>query len=138
VLKEGLSSQDTFYFHRREALKSSNKQTCELALRSNVGSLFHARLDSVRAEIDGEPAIRIILTDMSERRQAEEEDREKLILALGEALSEIKTLSGSLPICAACKKIRNDKGYWEQVEVYMKNHSYTDFSHDICPECAEK
>jgi transcriptional regulator with GAF, ATPase, and Fis domain len=71
------------------------------------------------------------------RKQLEEE-RERLVLELKEALSHIKTLRGFLPICSSCKKIRNDKGYWEQVEVYIRDHSEAEFSHSICPECAEK
>jgi len=70
-------------------------------------------------------------------KQAEEE-RSRLILELQKALSEIKKLSGMLPICASCKKIRDDKGYWKQIELYIKEHSEADFSHSICPECAEK
>lgn len=54
------------------------------------------------------------------------------------ALDQINTLHGILPICSFCKKIRNDTGYWEQVEVYIRNHSEADFSHSICPECMEK
>ena len=54
------------------------------------------------------------------------------------ALSEIKTLSGLLPICASCKKIRDDKGYWNQLELYIRDHSEAEFSHSICPTCAEK
>jgi hypothetical protein len=75
--------------------------------------------------------------DITERKQAEEE-RERLILELREALSQVKTLSGLLPICASCKKIRNDEGYWEQMEIYIRDHSEADFSHGICPECAQK
>jgi PAS domain S-box-containing protein len=75
--------------------------------------------------------------DITSRRQAEEE-REKLILELRETLSQVKTLRGLLPICSSCKKIRNDKGYWEQMEIYIKDHSGVEFSHGICPECAEK
>ena len=77
------------------------------------------------------------LTDITERKRAEEE-REGLILKLEKALSEVKKLSGLLPICSSCKNIRNDKGYWEQVEVYIRDRSEADFSHDICPACAEK
>jgi AmiR/NasT family two-component response regulator len=54
------------------------------------------------------------------------------------ALAEIKTLKGLLPICAACKKIRDSKGYWEQIEAYLKDHSDVEFSHSICPECAQE
>ena len=57
---------------------------------------------------------------------------------LQEALSEIKTLSGLLPICASCKKIRDDQGYWNQIEAYISEHSEAEFSHGICPKCSEK
>jgi hypothetical protein len=57
---------------------------------------------------------------------------------LQKALSEIKTLSGLLPICASCKKIRDDKGYWNQIELYIRDRSEAEFSHSICPICAEK
>lgn len=57
---------------------------------------------------------------------------------LQEALSKVKLLSGFLPICASCKKIRDDKGYWNQIESYIKDRSEAEFSHGICPECAEK
>jgi hypothetical protein len=57
---------------------------------------------------------------------------------LQKALSEIKTLSGLLPICASCKKIRDDKGYWNQLELYIRDHSDAEFSHSICPPCADK
>jgi hypothetical protein len=57
---------------------------------------------------------------------------------LEHALINIKQLRGMLPICASCKKIRNDKGYWEQIEAYFQDHSEVEFSHSICPECGEK
>ena len=57
---------------------------------------------------------------------------------LEKALSKVKLLSGFLPICASCKKIRDDKGYWSQIESYIKQHSEAEFSHSICPECVEK
>jgi DNA-binding NtrC family response regulator len=75
--------------------------------------------------------------EISQRRKVEEE-REKLISELKQALAEVKTLSGLLPICASCKKIRDDKGYWNQIEVYIRNHSDAEFSHGLCPECAKK
>ncbi|MDM8556421.1 response regulator [Desulfococcaceae bacterium HSG7] len=64
--------------------------------------------------------------------------QKKLIKELKEALSKIKTLNGLLPICASCKKIRDDKGYWNQVEHYIMDHSDADFTHSICPECVKE
>jgi len=57
---------------------------------------------------------------------------------LEEALAKIKTLRGLIPICASCKKIRSDKGYWQQLEDYLTEHSEADFTHGICPECLEQ
>ena len=75
--------------------------------------------------------------DITERKQGEEE-REKLIHELQDALANIKVLRGMLPICASCKKIRDDKGYWNHIEAYIQDHSEVDFTHGICPECVKK
>lgn len=75
--------------------------------------------------------------DITKRKDAEEE-RNRLIQKLQEALAKVKTLSGLLPICSSCKKIRDDKGYWNQIEAYIRDHSEAEFSHGICPECARK
>jgi len=72
------------------------------------------------------------------RRKAEEQERLRLIQELTDALTQVKTLSGLLPICASCKKIRNDNGYWEAVETYISEHSDADFTHGICPECVQR
>jgi len=75
--------------------------------------------------------------DITKRKRAQEET-EKVVRKLQEALAEVKTLSGLLPICASCKRIRDDKGYWRQLEAYIRNHSEAEFSHSICPECVKK
>ena len=64
-----------------------------------------------------------------------EEEKERLNVELKDALNQIKTLSGLIPICAACKKIRDDKGYWNHLENYLEEHSDAVFSHGLCPEC---
>ncbi|MBW2127619.1 MAG: hypothetical protein JRH08_18705, partial [Deltaproteobacteria bacterium] len=66
------------------------------------------------------------------------QELESKIAELEKASSEIKTLSGLLPICAKCKKIRDDKGYWSQIEIYIKEHSEAQFTHGLCPECAKE
>lgn len=71
-------------------------------------------------------------------RKKAEEERERLIEELQETLAKVKMLSGLLPICANCKKIRDDKGYWNQIESYIRDHSEAKFSHSICPDCAKK
>jgi len=78
-----------------------------------------------------------IQQEMEERKRAEIE-KDHVIAELKEALQKVKLLSGMLPICANCKKIRDDKGYWQQVESYITHHSEVQFSHGICPECARK
>lgn len=64
-------------------------------------------------------------------------EREKLIQDLEAALAQVRTLKGMLPICSSCKKIRDDKGYWNQIEEYIAAHSHAEFSHGICPDCME-
>lgn len=64
-------------------------------------------------------------------------EKEAAILELQDALANVKRLSGLLPICASCKKIRDDDGYWHQVEVYIHTHSDVDFSHGVCPDCVQ-
>ena len=85
----------------------------------------------------GEKVLYSIIHDISERRRFEQE-RENLIAKLEQAVAEIKTLRGILPICATCKKIRDDKGYWNQIETYISTHSDVEFTHGICPECEGK
>jgi PAS domain S-box-containing protein len=75
--------------------------------------------------------------DITERKRAEAE-REKLISELQSALADVKMLGGLVPICANCKKIRDDKGYWTQLEAYIQERSEARFSHGICPDCAKK
>ena len=75
---------------------------------------------------------------MVENRQHAAEERERLIGELRQALGEVKALRGILPICSSCKKVRSDQGSWQQIESYIREHSDADFSHGICPECAQR
>jgi PAS domain S-box-containing protein len=77
------------------------------------------------------------VVDITERKKMEEE-QERLIEELKRALVKIKTLKGLIPICSHCKNIRDDKGYWHQLEAYVKEHTGADFSHGICPDCIKK
>ncbi|MGH7254148.1 MAG: PAS domain S-box protein, partial [Nitrospirales bacterium] len=72
------------------------------------------------------------------QRKAAEEERERLLGELREALDHIKTLRGMLPICASCKNVRNDQGYWDHIENYIQEHSEARVTHGICPECYRK
>jgi len=109
----------------------------DLPLETADGRRVDVEFVSNVYEVDHQKVIQCNIRDITDRKLAEEE-REKLILKLREALSQVKLLSGLLPICASCKKIRNDKGYWEQIELYIRDRSEADFSHSICPECAER
>ena len=87
---------------------------------------------------EGEPlSVATTERDITERNHAEKEKIE-LIKQLQKALAEVKTLRGIIPICMICKQIRDDKGYWEEVEVYVHKHSEANFSHGICPNCLKK
>lgn len=102
-----------------------------------IARIFETFLYPVFGDKRNVSKIAIFAKDITERKGIEEE-REKLIFELQEALARVKTLSGMLPICSSCKKIRDDKGYWRQIEVYVRDHSEADFSHGICPECSKK
>ena len=65
-------------------------------------------------------------------------ERKRLVIDLQKALLQVKILSGLLPICSGCKKIRDDQGHWRQIESYIKEHSEAEFSHGICPDCAKE
>ena len=71
-------------------------------------------------------------------RKQDEAEREHLIRELKGALAQVKTLSGLLPICSGCKKIRDDAGYWQQVEAYLGAHADMEFTHGLCPDCRPK
>ena len=79
----------------------------------------------------------LLVDELYKREQAEKENK-KLIEKLKQALLEIKSLKGIIPICSYCKKIRDDKGYWNKLEAYIQEHSEAEFSHSICPECSDK
>ncbi len=88
---------------------------------------FLARVQSMVRIKRAEDALRV-----------KEKEQQKLIEKLQDALAEIKTLKGFIPICASCKKIRDDEGYWNQLEAYISKHTDAVFTHGICPQCAEK
>lgn len=75
--------------------------------------------------------------DITDLKRSEQE-REKLIEELKDALAKVRTLSGLLPVCVQCKKIRDDSGYWRQLETYISHHTDADVSHSLCPDCMEK
>ncbi|MDP3478124.1 MAG: PAS domain S-box protein [Desulfoprunum sp.] len=94
------------------------------------GSPFDAEVSLNSVELGNELFLQAIVRNVSERKQAEE--------ALRKSLEEVRTLRGIIPICANCKKIRDDQGYWSQVEVYIRDRTEAEFSHGICPDCVKK
>ncbi|MEW6595721.1 MAG: transporter substrate-binding domain-containing protein [Thermodesulfobacteriota bacterium] len=110
-------------------VRKGGAATVEGFLRRKDGAFFPVEVN-VRYVIHGGRDYMVAITrDITERKQAEAE-RERL-------LGEVKILSGMLPICSACKKIRDDQGYWTQVETYIHRHSQAEFTHSLCPECVK-
>ncbi|MBS1114120.1 MAG: multi-sensor hybrid histidine kinase [Nitrospirae bacterium] len=124
---------DFFLSHIRQALNTQKSVNFEYSLPiGNMEIWFNATISPMSDDMT-----LMVARDITEHKQAEEE-RERLIVELQEALSKIRVLDGLLPTCSFCKKIRNDKGEWEQIETYIRDHSEAEFSHSICPECMEK
>ncbi len=90
----------------------------------------------IKGQVSGEMLIRSIRYAIERKRI--ENEKEQVIAELQEALAKVKLLSGFIPICASCKKIRDDTGYWQQVESYIQKHSNAEFSHSICPDCSHR
>jgi hypothetical protein len=82
--------------------------------------------------------VSLIILIASHLLEKKDREQQELIKNLQSALKEIKTLRGIVPICSFCKKIRDDKGYWSQVDAYVSQHTDAKFSHGVCPECMEK
>jgi|GEM_PF-3218457 len=101
------------------------------------GTVVDVEVAAAPVSYRGRPSGLAVIRDITARKK-DEEKREQLVEELQSALAEVKKLSGFLPICASCKKIRDDKGYWQQIEEYISDHSEALFSHSICPECARK
>jgi PAS domain S-box-containing protein len=108
------------------------REYCEVALQRAEPEPLFVRIEAVVSE--GQRECRAAVLDVTDRHRAEVE-QERLVQELQSALARVKQLSGLLPICAGCKRIRNDGGYWKQIESYIASHSEATFSHGICPEC---
>ncbi len=137
---------EQFRFLHREHIRAFDRNGTTSRAMGALGAVSGLRADGeefpVEASISqieaaGQKLYTVILRDITERERTEA-TREKLLAELQAALAKIKTLRGLIPICASCKKIRDDQGYWTQVEVYIRDHSEAEFSHGICPECAKK
>lgn len=121
-----------------EERQRTGKTHGELRARRKDGTVFPVEISSVVFQSpQGDSRTCIIIRDISERKAAESE-RERLIQELQEALGRVKSLSGLLPICASCRKIRDKEGAWHNLEAYIRAHSEADFSHGICPDCRKE
>lgn len=111
----------------------------ELHNRKKNGELYweSASISPIRNDVGVVTHFVAVKEDITERKQLEA-IRETLITSLQEALANVKTLRGLLPICAGCKKIRDEVGYWNRVESYLSLHTEVKFSHGLCPDCARK
>lgn len=107
-------------------------RAADYASRGNFDVLFDASSEDEIGHLGK------AFNSMIAARKQIEDDREKLIAELQTALREIKTLSGLLPICAWCKKVRDDEGYWKKIDVYVTEHSDATFTHGICPDCLKE
>lgn len=139
---------DLFVPEEREALKSNAFEAFaqKQAFREFINKNIHKEGHIVWLSTNGIPIVdadgrltgyRGADTDITARIWFEDE-RDKLLEQLRETLAKVKTLSGMLPICASCKKIKDDRGYWNRLEEYVRDHSEAEFSHGMCPDCEKK
>ena len=108
----------------------------DLRLQSAAGRRVWVSVSATKILWRGAPAVMALMTDM-EARKTLEVQHELAILDLQNALNEVRTLKGLIPICANCKKIRDDQGYWNQIETYIVQRTDAVFTHGVCPECRE-
>ncbi len=120
------------------ALRTGETVSEELGLYDPANEIYRwVEITAIPRVAPGETrAVEVYTTfdDAPERRRAEAE-RERLVHELEDAMANLKLLRGFLPICSSCKKIRNDAGAWQQLEVYVRDHSEAEFSHGLCPAC---
>lgn len=135
--------QDTFFKDLRQIFRTDKPQDQVFRMVTGKDVCFYAQVKSaiLPGVNGGANHCCLAVSDITERRHAEKElqrysaEVEKKNKELQEALTNVKQLTGMLPICASCKKIRDDKGYWSGVETYVSEHTDAVFSHGLCPEC---
>jgi len=132
-------TRSTYFDFLQKVLSCNIKKSCALVLIGKDNKSKHVHVEAIAYGLGGNTGRKclMVILDITERVQIALE-RDRIILELNQALEKIKTLSGLLPICSYCKKIRDDQGYWNQLERYISNHSEALFSHSICPECLKK
>lgn len=129
-----------------KALKTNKLYRREYRIRKRNGEIMwvHAKGQIILDQTGGIDHVAGVFFNVTELKEAQQKrkqaefEREKVIHELKDALVQVKTLKGLLPICAFCKKIRDDEGYWQQIEQYIHDRSEAEFSHGVCPECFKK
>lgn len=120
---------------RMEVVWEKGELVFESSTQNKDGSSTPVEVHARRIEMDGEPVVLSIARDISLRHE-HEQTRDRLLKELQTAMVRIKTLNGMIPICSNCKKLRNDDGYWQQVEEYLRQHTDADFSYGLCDQCS--
>jgi len=122
----------------KAAYRSSVKTSLEITLGHGLAQrYYHLSILPVCSLPEQIAGYLTLFHDMTAHRRVERE-REALIVQLQDAVNNVKTLRGLVPICSVCKKIRDDSGYWQAVEQYVSEHSEAEFTHGICPDCMKK
>jgi PAS domain S-box-containing protein len=131
--------RDACYCTLREAWEKSELTSRELGFERSDGRQGFLQVDilQVHGERDDSSELRIGLIDITARTEAEAE-REQALDNLREAMGRIKMLQRLLPVCASCRRVRDNEGNWKQIEAYISEHSETQFSHTVCPSCARE
>ena len=122
---------------REKLLQNGKVGETEFEFRTKSGNVITCLFSAEIILFDEQEYVLSSINNITARKRVEQE-KEQLIMDLKSALAEVKTLRGFIPICASCKKIRDDSGYWQQIEQYIQDRSDALFSHGICPDCAKK
>jgi len=138
VLKSGEQNPET-YRELWQTIAAGKEWRGEFHNKKKNGELYweSASISPIR-DLAGHITHYVAVKEDITTRKLAEAEREQLIQDLQSALASVKSLSGLLPICSGCKKIRDDKGYWNQVESYIQKHTQATFSHGMCPDCIRK
>ncbi len=122
--------------HLRRIKGDLSRPRYQFRLNTRDGYAKWVEVSAALIDWEGKPATLNFLSDISERKRLEQE-RDKVVAELRAALENVRTLGGLVPICASCKKIRDDKGYWNQLEKYLGEHTDAKLTHGLCPDCAK-
>jgi len=136
-----INSLDQYVVVNRDPKENFGSQSSiqEISIIDSCGKQrFFSRSKTLIQNTSGKNMAKAYVARDITRRKRYEEKQKKLLNELKKALANVRMLSGLLPICSSCKKIRDDKGEWNVLEKYIRSHSEAEFSHSVCPECAKK